>query len=245
MLFVKPKTRWGASAIHLLISAVIFLVLAAVIVFVWYPGFLFKTDGGWQGIRLIAGVDLVLGPMLTFFVYKATKPSLKFDLSVIACIQLAALVYGSLLVYQERPVAVVYANGVIRTLAASSFSDESVPAALEAMERIGSLPAWVYVEPPNKASQDEEGGTLAILSKEGLIHTRYKSYQPFFEKISEIKQGALTPKEGSKYNDIIEQAGDNPVYELKARFAYGLIELDAETLDVVDLHNITYALQNI
>lgn len=79
----QPQNRWQAFAVHIGINAVIFIVLAAIILFIWYPGFLFQTDGGWQGIRLIAGVDFIIGPMLTLIVYKLGKPRLKMDLMLI------------------------------------------------------------------------------------------------------------------------------------------------------------------
>ena len=72
-------SRIKAFLIHLGISAVIFFILLYLIIFHWYPGFLFTADGGWQGVRIIAAVDLVLGPLLTLVVYKAGKPSLKME----------------------------------------------------------------------------------------------------------------------------------------------------------------------
>ncbi len=105
----KPITRWQAFLIHLGISLVIFLVLAWIIVTIWYPFPFFQYDGGWQGIRIVAGVDLVLGPLLTLIVYKPGKKHLKLDLGIIAFIQAAALAWGVWITWAERPVAVVYA----------------------------------------------------------------------------------------------------------------------------------------
>ena len=59
-MFFKPKNRFQAFAFHIFISAIIFIVLSALIIYLWYPDFLFKTDGGWAGIQIIAGVDFVL-----------------------------------------------------------------------------------------------------------------------------------------------------------------------------------------
>lgn len=73
------KNRFQAFGIHLLISFILFLFLAAIIKFFWYPGLLFETEGGWEGIKLIAGVDLVIGPLLTLIVYNIKKPELKQD----------------------------------------------------------------------------------------------------------------------------------------------------------------------
>ena len=115
-MLATPHSRWAAFAIHLALSAFVFIALAAVIIFVWYPGFLFQTDGGWQGIRLIAGIDLILGPLLTLIVYNKAKKSLPIDLSIIALVQISALCAGSYLVYQERPLAIIFADNKFITM---------------------------------------------------------------------------------------------------------------------------------
>jgi hypothetical protein len=63
-MLVRAENRYQAFVIHITISALVFLVLASIIIFTWYPGFLFKTDGGWAGIRLVAGVDFIIGPTM-------------------------------------------------------------------------------------------------------------------------------------------------------------------------------------
>ncbi len=73
--------RWKAFAIHMGASLLLFLGLLLIIINVWFPGILFSIDGGWDGLKILLGVDLVLGPLLTLLVYKAGKPGLKFDLT--------------------------------------------------------------------------------------------------------------------------------------------------------------------
>jgi hypothetical protein len=109
-------TRYSAFAVHFGISLVIFIVLLLVIVFDWYRFPLFAIEGGWKGIQIIAGCDIVLGPLLTLIVFKPGKPSLKFDMSVIALIQFAALVSGTWIAYAQRPVLMVYAEDRFYTL---------------------------------------------------------------------------------------------------------------------------------
>ena len=92
-----PRVR--AFLIHLAISFVIFLVLAYMIVVYWYPLPFFHTDGGWQGFRIIVGVNLVLGPLLTLIVYKPGKPGLKLDLTLIGMAQALALSWGIWVTY--------------------------------------------------------------------------------------------------------------------------------------------------
>ncbi len=102
-------TRYRASSIHFLISALVVSVLFAVIFFVWYPGPTFRIAGAISIVLVLVGVDLVLGPTLTLIVYKEGKPGLKFDLAFIALVQVAALVYGAYTFYQERPYYMVFA----------------------------------------------------------------------------------------------------------------------------------------
>src|SRR5215470_6530302 len=108
--------RIQAFLIHLGISLTIFGVLAYIVFAVWYPDFFFYTDGGWQGLRLLLGVDLVLGPLLTLIVYRAGKPGLRFDLTAIGTFQAACLAVGVWIVHGERPLAIVYVDGSFYTI---------------------------------------------------------------------------------------------------------------------------------
>ena len=114
--------RFGAFLIHLGISLVIFAVLAYLVLYVWYPDFFFASDGGWQGMRIIVFVDLVLGPTLTLVVFNRNKPvrELKRDLSIIAAIQFCSLVAGVFVVFESRPIALVYVDGKFYSMRAVS-----------------------------------------------------------------------------------------------------------------------------
>ena len=104
-------TRKQAFTTHLLISLAVFFVLLYLIVFKWYPSYYFHIDGGYRGIATIFLVDVVLGPGLTFLVFKPGKPKLKFDLSVIVVLQIVALTWGLKSVYLERPALTVFYDG--------------------------------------------------------------------------------------------------------------------------------------
>src|SRR5713226_1274244 len=104
-------SRIKAFLIHLGISTIIFLVLLFFIVFIWYPSPYFSTDGGWQGIKIVAAVDMVLGPLLTLIVFKSGKRGLKLDLTVIGLLQATALAWGVFIVHDQRTALVVFADG--------------------------------------------------------------------------------------------------------------------------------------
>ena len=121
--------RFSAFAVHMAISLAIFAVLTYLVVVEWYPGMFFDTDGGWRGMRIIIAVDLVLGPTLTLVVYKAGKPGLKMDLTLIGLLQATCLAAGTYIVYTEKPHAVVYTEGRFTVMTADDYRavDVAIP----------------------------------------------------------------------------------------------------------------------
>ncbi len=139
-------SRYHASFYHFLISLGIFVVLAYFVLFQWFPGFFYTIDGGWEGMRLIILVDLVIGPLLTLIVYKHGKPGLKFDLSIIALIQATCLSGGVYVVYNERPTHFIYYDGYFYSASQGTFAEYGVippnPAQFE------TAPARVFLDLP-------------------------------------------------------------------------------------------------
>lgn len=129
MLLKKELTeynRYQAFAVHMAISLVIFFILLVCITQYWYPGILFETGNGWKAIAMIVGIDLILGPLLTLIVFNHNKTSLKFDLSVIALVQTAALIYGTWTIYQTRPATLVFMSDKFVTFYYSSIIGKNI-----------------------------------------------------------------------------------------------------------------------
>ena len=128
MLFKKELSeynRYQAFAFHMIISLVIFFILLVSITQYWYPGILFEAGNAWRAIILIVGIDLILGPALTLIIFNTKKKSLKFDLFIIALVQISALFYGTWTIYQSHPVALVYVGSSFHIIPNSApFSDE-------------------------------------------------------------------------------------------------------------------------
>lgn len=169
-------SRYKAFSVHLGISLAIFVGLLLLIVFIWYPQPYFAADGGWQGIRIIAGVDLVIGPLLTLIVFKPGKPGLKFDLAVIALAQFAALVVGTSLVYQQRTAMVVFADGEFYSLNHDQIQDAGAKAQT-ILQAAARQPAYVYVDTPTekKALLAEK---MKVLGGGSILFLRGDLYQP-------------------------------------------------------------------
>jgi hypothetical protein len=125
-------SRSRAFSTHLAFSAVVVGAVCALIFFVWYPHPYFQAVGAWNVLRILVGVDLVLGPVLTLILFKPGKRGLKLDLAFIACVQLAALVYGVTVIYRERPYFNVFAVDRFAVLAYSDVDRDEWNAALAA-----------------------------------------------------------------------------------------------------------------
>lgn len=180
-----PRVR--AFLIHLAISFVIFLLLAYLIVIYWYPLPFFHTDGGWQGIRIIAGVDLVLGPLLTLIVYKPGKPGLKLDLTLIGLAQAVALTWGIWVTYVERPVAVVYTLKYFTPVSARLLGQVGV--AQEDLVTYGDKPPVpIYVDLP-QATEEQQKYLAQAVSSGTPLYLFTELYQKFdSESLQILKQ---------------------------------------------------------
>jgi hypothetical protein len=100
--------RLRASGIHLGICLAIAAIAAAQIFLVWYPNPIQIAMGANNLFWLILGIDVILGPLLTFVVFNPAKKSLKMDLSVIALVQVVALGYGLFTMYQGKAAYIAF-----------------------------------------------------------------------------------------------------------------------------------------
>lgn len=195
---LKPNNRWQAFGLHLLISLLIFMALVAVIYFLWYPGFLFRYDGGLEGVKLIAGVDFVTGPTLTLLVYKVGKKTLRFDLACIAVLQLACIAGGMWTVWQTRPVAVVFAAGTYATVNKQAYAAQGYkPDKVAALQ--GRWPKWLAVKLP----EGSEGGISKVWALTGEnLHASVENYVPYDDMIP------LLGRQGLQAADIKDAKGE-------------------------------------
>ena len=99
-----------AFAIHLSLSAVVAALAATLVLGVWFPAPYRSLAGGLHLFWLVVIVDVVCGPLLTAVLYNPRKSRLELtlDLSLVALVQLAALIYGLYSVALARPVALVH-----------------------------------------------------------------------------------------------------------------------------------------
>lgn len=183
-------SRLSAFFIHLAISAGIFVILSGIIYFYLYPGVLFTTDGGSQGIKIIAGVDLVIGPLLTLIIFNPKKDKLKQDLFVICFLQTALLIIGMHLVYNARPIAVIFSDGKYHTMSKASFDLHGLDYTV--LDTHYFRPTY-YIIPPLQDEDEAAKETFNQLT-EGPIYLKVDRYLPYQDNWHHIKN-AMLPEE--------------------------------------------------
>jgi hypothetical protein len=124
-LSLQSFDRWKAAGLHLALSALIALTVVLLLLAVWYPQPYFQAMGGEKLLRLLIGVDVVLGPLITLIIFDPRKPALKWDLAAIAALQVTALAYGGVVMFQARPVYSVFTGDRFEIAAANTVDDAS------------------------------------------------------------------------------------------------------------------------
>jgi len=154
------KNRIPAFLIHLLLSGVVAIIAVIIVFFVWYPSPLHDAVGVTKIFLILLSVNLVIGPMLTLLVYKPDKPSLKFDLTVIAVLQIAALSYGMTTVFQGRPAFIVFNTDRFDIARASDIDPDSAKKALQSNNQAAiagwTNPQWVAAVASQDAKRNQE-----------------------------------------------------------------------------------------
>lgn len=183
-------TRWKAAAIHLLISFVVLASVAGVLLWRWYPPALLEVAKADKLMLILAGVDVMLGPVLTLIVYKHGKKSLRFDLTVIALLQLAAFGYGLHTVWQSRPVYLVAVVDRFQMVFANEIDAADLARAPLAFE---SLP-WTGIETIGaklpERGEDRNRVLFAAMSGKD-IHLLPEHYVPYGQVARDIAPKAL------------------------------------------------------
>lgn len=145
---LSVKSRWTAFAIHLVLSLAVLVLLLAIIFYWWFPRDLIFA-GGVEGLRILIGVDIVLGPVLTLMVYKYGKKGLKSDLILISTLQIVCLLGGLWLVFNERPLLQVLADDGVHLLAASDYKFYQIDPSGHSRR----TPGWVLMDIPEDHAQ--------------------------------------------------------------------------------------------
>ncbi|PAT32262.1 pilus assembly protein [Vandammella animalimorsus] len=168
------KQRIHAFAIHLAISCVIALGVAAFTFFCWYPHPYRSLSGGLELFLMIMAIDVIVGPLVTLVIYneKKSRRAIRFDYGVIAFVQFMALGYGMWTLAQARPVHMVFEKDLFRVVHAADVDARALGKLHPGVVPLPwNGPSWLAVRMPSDPMQRDQVLTRALMGT-------YEAFQP-------------------------------------------------------------------
>jgi len=165
---------------HALGSASVALLVAALVLGLWYPPPYATLAGGLELLAILVGVDVVLGPLLTAVVAHPAKPrkGLARDIGAIVLVQLLALGYGVFTIAQARPVHLVFEVDRFRVVSAADIDLAQLPQAPPGLRQLPwSGPTVIAARPPLGNEEMMRSLDLALQGQEiSLRPERWSDY---------------------------------------------------------------------
>ncbi|QAU23360.1 hypothetical protein EO087_04665 [Dyella sp. M7H15-1] len=184
--------RWKAAGIHLSISAVLVVLMGALIYFLWFPSPYFRAAGANRLILLLMGIDVCIGPLLTLVVVNRHKPRkwLRLDLTIIAVLQTIAFGYGVYVITDARPVFIVAEVDRLVMVSAQELSDADLAKGDRPEFRKRSLtgPVLVGALPPKGDSSGDF--VLQVMATGKDIDRLPQYYVPYDQAIGAVMKRA-------------------------------------------------------
>lgn len=202
--------RIRASLLHLAISFVVIASIVLLVLWLWYPQALLRMSGTGRIIGILASVDIVAGPLLTLIVYKAGKPSLRFDLTVIGLLQAGLLGYGLWTLAQGRPVYMVGAVDRIELVRAADIAPADLAEAGPAYRELSwTGPRWVGIQVEDTPEARARALEDSLSGRDLPLRPRY--YVPFVQVADALmaRSGSLNellPRLAAPDRERIERA---------------------------------------
>jgi hypothetical protein len=167
--------RLKTFGLHLLASTVALALIFGTLYFGWYrwPGW-YLADVS-HVVLVMAGVDVVVGPLLTFTLASPAKTLrvLVRDIMVIVVIQVCALVYGTVSLWSGRPLYYAFSENELQLVQAYDIEpDEVVLARQQKSEFVPhwySLPRWIWAPLPQDPAERDKIMVSAIGGGDDVI----------------------------------------------------------------------------
>ncbi len=169
------RYRLKALGLHLAASACALSLILGSLYLGWYrwPGW-YLTDVV-QVVLVMAGVDVVLGPLMTFIIARPTKPrrELARDIAVIVAVQLLALAYGSVSLWNGRPLYYAFSENVLQLVQAYDIDAKEWALGDRQNPMLApywySLPRWIWAPLPQDPQERRKIVGAAITGGDDVI----------------------------------------------------------------------------
>jgi hypothetical protein len=169
------RFRLKAFSLHLLSSATVLTLILGSLYFGWYrwPGW-HLTDVKTVVLVMVC-VDVVLGPTLTFIVASKNKTRrvLTRDIGIIVVVQLCALIYGSVSLWNGRPLYYAFSENILQLVQAYDIDAKEADAGRRQNPGLAphwySLPRWIWAPLPQDADESRKILISAVTGGDDVI----------------------------------------------------------------------------
>jgi hypothetical protein len=169
------KYRLKAFGLHLLASTAALTLIFGSLYLGWYrwPGWHLADVS--QVVFVMAGVDVVVGPLLTFVIARSSKPrrELARDIGMIVTVQLFALIYGSVSIWHGRPLYYAFSESVLQLVQAYDIDADELALARRQNAEFAphwySLPRWIWAPLPQDSNEREKIVASAVSGGDDVI----------------------------------------------------------------------------
>ena len=184
--------RLKAFSLHLLSSATVLTLILGSLYLGWYrwPGW-YLTDVTTVVLVMVC-VDVVLGPTLTFIIANQKKPRRVFvrDIGIIVAVQLCALTYGSVSLWNGRPLYYAFSENILQLVQAYDIDADEAKLGREQNPSLAphwySLPRWIWAPLPQDPEERKKIFEAAISGGDDVISMpRY--FKPWEEGLPALR----------------------------------------------------------
>ena len=169
------RFRLKLFSLHLLSSATVLTLVLGSLYLGWYrwPGW-YLTDVT-RVILIMVCVDVVLGPTLTFIIanQKKSRRELTRDIGIIVALQLCALTYGSVQLWNGRPLYYAFSESVLQLVQAYDIDPSEAKLGREQNPGLAphwySLPRWIWAPLPQDPDERKKIFGAAISGGDDVI----------------------------------------------------------------------------
>lgn len=186
------RFRLKAFSLHLLSSATVLTLILGSLYFGWYrwPGWHLSEVK--TVVLVMVCVDVVLGPTLTFIVADKNKAGriLARDISIIVAVQLCALIYGSVFLWNGRPLYYAFSVNILQLVQAYDIDDKEAEIGRQQNPALAphwySLPRWIWAPLPQDVEESRKIVTSAVTGGDDVISMpRY--FKPWEEGLPSLR----------------------------------------------------------
>lgn len=231
MIFMPKRLKFFLS--HLSISCIVAVLVMGLIFLIWYPSPLAAAVGVIHVFLMMLMIDVIVGPILGFIVYKEGKKSLKMDLGVIIALQISALCYGIYSLEQGRPAWSVYNVDRFELIRKNEILNENIYQAQSQFQQVSWLrPQFTAVEFSKNSEQRSDDLFAEVLGGVSIAQ-KPERYVPLEKVKPQIQQRAQVL---SLLNQFNAKEDVNTIIK-KYPQADSWVPLKANAVDMVVLMN--------